>query len=470
MKYKILTALLFIYLFNLNSFSQCPGSLSNDWNLPMNFPNQTLTCLHDLNKNYLYVAGKDQGLLIYDLTNVNSPVLIHTIPDDSLLNLDVNNLFQEGNYLYLALGNIFDNSEHSGMAIVDITVPSSSFVTDTWQFTDFSGAGIVKVQGDYAFLGAMQNGIIILNTANKNNIQFVSQFIPDLSFPTVNPDTVKYNARGMEIVNDILYLCFDAGGLRILNIHDKQTPIETGRYSLPFLNTHPRAYNNIVVDDSLAYITIDYCGLEILNVSDTSSINQVGWWNPWDCGTSTNNWFNSRGHSNELKLIKDCKLVFMSTGKSQINVVNVSNPSLPDSCTMYGSISDQTGTWGLDVYHDKIFACYIFVPLGIPFYSNCAGIKMISWDNPCENYVYEAEQKNHINIYPIPSNELLNIEFTKISSGKISISNNLGEIILQSSYHDNNVQINIDELPTGIYYTNLTDEQGSQSFTKVLKQ
>ena len=95
---------------------------------------------------------------------------------------------------------------------------------------------------------------------------------------------------------------------------------------------------------------------------------------------------------------------------------------------------------------------------------------MISWDNPCENYVYEAEQKNHINIYPIPSNELLNIEFTKISSGKISISNNLGEIILQSSYHDNNVQINIDELPTGIYYTNLTDEQGSQSFTKVLKQ
>lgn len=455
MKNKIIASLVVVFLFQLQSFAQCPGSLTHDWDIAMTFPNQTLTCLHDLNKNYLYVAGKEQGLLIYDLTNINSPVLSLTIPDDSLLNLDVNSLTQDGNYLYLALGNIFDLSQNSGMAIIDISIPALAHVTDTWEFSGFSGSGIVKVQGDFAYLGAMQNGLIILNVSDKNNIQFVSQFIPDLSFPSANPDTLKYNARGMEIVGDILYLCFDAGGLRIINIHDKQNPIETGRYSLPFLNTHPRAYNNIVVDDSIAYITIDYCGLEILNVGDTSNITQVGWWNPWNCATATNWWLNSRGHTNELQYVKDCKLVFMSTGKSQINVVDVSNPATPDSCTMFGSQTDQQGTWGLDVYQDKIFACYIFVPLGIPFQSNWAGVKMISWNNSCDTYVDTEPKKNSKNIFPNPTNGKILIHDYVFS--KIVVLNSIGEpVLVESNIHE----ISLEKFSSGIYFIRLFDETG----------
>ncbi len=455
MKNKIITCLLFIFLFPLKSSAQCPGSLTHDWDIPMTFPNQTLTCLHDLNKNYLYVAGKEQGLLIYDLSTINSPVLALAIPNDLLLNLDVNSLTQDGNYLYLALGNIFDESEHSAMAIIDISIPASAYVTDTWEFNGFSGAGIVKVQGDFAYLGAMQNGLIILDVANKYNIQFVSQYIPDLSFPSANPDTLKYNARGMEIIGDILYLCFDAGGLRIINIHDKQNPVETGRYCLPFLNTHPRAYNNIVMDDSLAYITIDYCGLEILNVGDTSNITQVGWWNPWDCATASNWWLNSRGHTNELRYVKDCKLIFISTGKSQINVVDVSNPSAPDSCTMYGTQADLQGTWGLDVYQDKIFACYIFVPLGIPFQSNWAGVKMISWNNACEDYVEDVDQYSSISVFPNPT--IGNVFIRDFIPSKIIILNTIGQSILVEDKDD---VISFENFSAGIYFIRLFDDQG----------
>ncbi len=471
MKNKFNLIILVFFLFQLKSFSQCPGLLIPDWEIPMTFPNQTLSCLHDLNKNYLYVAGKDQGLLIYDLTNLSLPVLVLNIPGDSLLNLDVNSLTQDGNYLYLAIGNIFDNSQHSGMAIIDITAPASAFVCDVWQFSGWSGSGIVKVQGDYAFLGAMQNGLIILNVADKNNIQFVSQFIPDLSFPTINPDTLKYNARGMHVIDDVIYLCFDAGGLRIINVHDKLNPFETGRYSLPFLNNHPRAYNNIVVDDSLAYITIDYCALEILNIDDTSNITQTGWWNPWDCASSTNWWLNSRGHTNEIKFVKDCNLVFMSTGKSQINVVDVSNPAAPDSCTMFGSQLDQQGTWGLDVYDDKIFACYIFVPLGIPFQSNWAGVKMISWNNACADYVKDLNQYLTSEVFPVPSEGEIYIKFKNNTSAELEIANTIGTIIQRVKVtNEKKIQFLNSSFTDGIYFLKIEYQNGTSEIKKIVIQ
>lgn len=475
MKNKLIAVVLVVTLLHFRSFSQCPGALTHDWDIPMTFPNQTMTCVHDLNKDFLYVAGKEQGLLIYDLSNINSPALALNIPSDSLLGLDNISITQDGNYLYLALGNIFDDSQHSGMAIIDVTVPAQAHVTDVWQLNSVSGAGIVKVQGNYAFLGAMKNGLIILNVADKNNIQFVSQFIPDLSFPTANPDTAKYNARGMQVIGDILYLCFDAGGLRIINIHDKQNPVQTGEYSLQFLNTHPRAYNNIVVSDSLAYITIDYCGLEILNVSDTSNITQVGWWNPWDCGTATNNWFNSRGHSNELRLVKNCGLVFMSTGKSQINVVDVSDPAAPDSCTMFGTQADQTGTWGLDVWHNKVFGCYIFVPLGIPFFSNWAGVKMLAWNNVCDDYVNEVATDFSFNIFPNPVSEQLTVNSSQLAGSKITVTDFLGremfrEITNQKSSTGLREKIlNLKSFAAGVYFIKVTSEKGMSVTQRFIK-
>jgi hypothetical protein len=325
---------------------------------------------------YLYVANKEAGLKIYDITDLKKPKLVITISTKSFASLHVMNLTQDGNYIYLAIGNHFNNKQSSGMAIVDVTDPAKALFVSYWSLPSSSGgSGIVKVQGNYAYLGAMGNGLIILDITDKKKIKFVSQFVPDINYPDPKPKKSLFNARGMQVNDDLVYLCYDAGGLRIINTKDKVHPVEIGRYSNPVMNGKPRAYNNIVIDDDLAYIAADYCGMEILNVKDPSNIRSVGWWNPYGC--PTNNWFSSPVHANEIAYNKECKLVFLSTGKSDLDVIKVSGPVNPSLCKEFGGPNNKMGTWGVSQYKDRIFLSYICAV--IPFSSNWTGIKILTY-------------------------------------------------------------------------------------------
>lgn len=82
---------------------------------------------------YLYIANKEAGLVIYDISNASFPTLAAEVPISLLGGLEVMNLTQEGSYLYLCLGNTFNNTQHSGMAIIDVSTPQSPIVTDYWE-------------------------------------------------------------------------------------------------------------------------------------------------------------------------------------------------------------------------------------------------------------------------------------------------------------------------------------------------
>ena len=338
-----------------------------------------LTMQHDQQGlPYLYVANKEAGLKVYNITDIKKPKLVATVSTKSFASLHVTNLTQDGNYLYLAIGNHFNNKQASGMAIVDITDPVKPVFISYWTLANSSGgSGIVKVQGSYAYLGAMGNGLIILDITDKKKIKFVSQFIPDINYPDPKPKKSLFNARGMQVKDDLVYLCYDAGGLRIINTKDKANPVEIGRYSNPVMNGKPRAYNNIVVENDLAYIAVDYCGMEILNIKDPASISAVGWWNPYGC--PTNNWFTSPVHANEIAYNKDCNLIFLSTGKSDLDIINVSDPANPVLCKEFGGPNNNMGTWGVSIYKDKVFLSYTCAI--IPFASNWTGIKLLTYSN-----------------------------------------------------------------------------------------
>ena len=59
----------------------------------------------------------------------------------------------------------------------------------------------------------MKYGIVILNINDKNNISMESRFVPDVNYPTKNPNPDLYNASGMEVKNNVIYLCYDAYAL-----------------------------------------------------------------------------------------------------------------------------------------------------------------------------------------------------------------------------------------------------------------
>lgn len=446
-------------------------SITHQADIASTCPFITITMMHDeLNRPYLYVANTTGGLTIYNISAIATPSLVATVPTSLFDTLNVMNVSQSGNYLYLALGNSFTNPQKGGMAIVDVTNPATPSVTDYYVVpSSASGGGIVKVEGNYAYLGAMKSGLVILDVTNKSNIQFVSQFIPDINYPPIsNPNPNYYNARGMEVKNSIVYLCYDGGGIRIINCTNKSTPVQTGRWCNPVMYTpfdHPKAYNNLVLDDTLLYVAVDYCGLEVLNISDTGNIKLHGWWNPYNC--PNNNWFSSPSHANEIQYEKNCKRIFLSTGKSDMMVIDVANPAQPDSCNFYGGVSNNIGTWGVGLYQNEIYLSYICT-FGIPFASNWTGVKILTY-NSCAVGIEELSAEG-ITIFPIPASDKITIDFRHLSTPfKLTLVNTLGQLFYPSfKQSENKAEIDVSGLNSGCYFikVNSDGKEFTQKFVK----
>ncbi|MCB9240834.1 MAG: hypothetical protein H6608_06875 [Flavobacteriales bacterium] len=371
---------------------------------------QVMTLTADLNgKPYLYVANKSAGLVIHDLS-AKDPRKVAQLPIDSFDKLEVMGVSHYGEKLYLALGNFFSTKEASGMAIVDISNPEKPSVNGLWKHSaGTEGASQVVVHGSTAYLAAFSHGIFILDISNPSNIQLISQFVPNLNFPDSPPDSTKINARGMVLENDVIYLSYDAGGIRIINVSNPAKPRETGRYSNPVMNKKPRAYNNAVKYGKYLFCGVDYCGMEVLDVSDTTSITQVSWWNPWKCHESPLNWFSSNGHVNEVRMDTLEQKLFVSTGKSDLMVIDVSDPTHPDSCSTYGGIANNIGTWGLSIYDNNVYLAYICTL--VPFTSNWTGVKHLKFDRSTTSANHRLTV-NPPNIYPNPAGigETINID------------------------------------------------------------
>ncbi len=453
------------------NFSQCviPATLTKQGEKAMTTPilNHNMSARRDssASKPYLYVAAKAQGLQIYNISSLSTPVFAASVAVSALSNLDVNSVTQSGNYLFLALGDIFSKTaQNSGMAIVNITNPNSPTVTSVYSFTATSGTGFVAVEGNYAYLAAMQNGLIVLDVTNKSAPVFVSRIIPNVNFPKNAPNATeldKINARSMVVKNSIVYLCYDAGGLRIINATTKTNLKETGRYSNPALLTRPRAYNNLVLNDSLVYVACDYAGMEVLKIKDTANISLTGWWNPWNAHLTSNTWFNSPGHTNEIEFDAGCKMLFMSAGKSDLMAVSVANPALPDSCSQYGSKLDSSGTWGLGKYQNQIYLCYISTwPLYIPFRSEWSGVKILTYNNACFTGINEFKKENSFTVYPNPASQELFVK-SENENGTLVMYNLIGEIVLKTDVRKGENKLNIAEINTGSYFYKIKSTEGT---------
>jgi hypothetical protein len=434
--------------------------------LPSDCAHMTMTMLHDQEgRPFLYVAGKEGGLRVYSLDNLDQPQLVASLPVTEWENLDVMNLSQDGENLYLALGNHFSQNQQGGMAIIDMADPTEPMVTDYWVFPElYGGAGIVQVAGNFAYLGAMKHGLVILDVSDKSDITFVSLFQPDIYYPDPNPDPDKFNARGLTVRDHKVYLCYDAGGLRIIDVQDPTQPEEIGRYANPALNGKPRAYNNIVLDDDLAYIATDCNGMEILNIADPDNITLISWWNPWHCDDNPLNWFFSPGHANEIFLNRDCHWVFLSTGKSDMYVVDVSNPAAPDSCHIYGGIDNGIGTWGVSSYADRIFLSYVCA--AIPFGSDWTGVKVLTYNNPCLEAVEDLDPVSW-QVYPNPAADHIFVTSNDITKpALVQVSDALGNRLLQFTSEGNVSEVDVSKWPGGMYFVLVI--QGDMRFVRSL--
>ncbi len=348
---------------------------------PDSFSAPTLSSRIDrLGRPYLYMACKDSGVVTLDITDPSSPVVVARHLPADFNGLNVMSLEQAGELLYVCLGNFQSGDQAAGLAIMDVSDPAEPFVLDVWDggTTYTEGSAVVLIHEGLAYLGAMEDGIIVLDVGDPSLITFVSSYQPDPTWPGIS--TYAPNARGMAISGEVLYLCYDAGGLRAIDISIPIALSEIGRYlnpDIPIL-TNP-AYNNVVVIGDRAYCTIDYCGIEVVDIGDPANMTQVAWLNPWNCIGLT--WFGSDGHANEVITSHNDSLLFVSGADTEILVYDISEGDMPVLKGGYMQPNDSASTWGLDVFGDLVVGNFINNH-GLafqPYDSKYGGVVLYDW-------------------------------------------------------------------------------------------
>jgi len=306
----------------------------------------------------------------------------------------------------------------------------------------------VIVQGNYAYLAALDDGIIILDISNVNNIHFCSH----LNMTTITCLNNNH-ARGLYLSNDTLLVANDCGGLRVVDVTNKYAPVQTGSYKNAAYGSGIPYYNHVWRLGDHAYIPVDYCGFEVDNVANPAAITNEAMWNPFGCNSG--NWNGAPMHANEITWVSPAANAFMlSGGDSEVLAFDPSNPMQPRLMGAWGPPNDSTGAWGIDVYNGLVAIGTIKTP--VPFYSVHGGLQLLSW-NLILGTDDQQFQTSALKLCPNPATSVCTIALpeTKDASFTIDVMDVMGRVvkteIVNANITGRNAEIDLGDLSAGVY-------------------
>lgn len=447
--------ILLLLLINSNlSFSQI-DSVAIHMESELEFPSQFLQLkssiasrIDNRNNGILYSANLIFGLGIYDISSPSNIEPLLNMEINEFEGLSVSTIQQVDNQLFVGLGDFQKENPASGLAILDVTTPENPTISDIWTSENFiHGVSHLDIYDGIAYLSMMDDGLLILDVSNAEDIQFVSSYLPDLTFPSTSNG--HHQGRGITKVGDTLFYTFDRGGLRAIDVSDIYHPEEVKKYiNSDLISKATAAYNDVVVIGNYAYVSVDYCGLEVLDIS-TEPWTLVEWYDPVDCQGF--NWFGADVHTNELVTACDDSLLFVSGGNSEVIAFDISNPAELIRVGSFFELDNELAAYGLHVLDDQISVSYINNPLNIPYVGNWGGLKMLSFSKMTSTSLNDVETSKAPLFFPNPAAS--NIQFEHFDHIKeLCLFNLEGSHIENLSFADlENGQIDINHLPSGTY-------------------
>ena len=415
-----------------------------------------------LGRPYVYLATKEAGLVIFDISNLMNPQPMATVPNSLLGNLKVSSIAQDSNYLFVGLGD-FESGQTSGLAIINISAPLFPVLVDQWDSAVFDG-GVAQViwQGNYAYLAGMTKGVIILDISNKQDIRYVSDILPDTSFGT---HAYTYHSRGLCLNHDTLLVADDNGGLRVIDVTNKQIPVETGKFISPSIeaNGNHVFYNHVQRRGNYAYCAMDYCSWSVVDVSNPAAMNEVAWHNTWSA-VNAFDWFGSPGHTNEVVFDQQNDVMMVSGTSTEVLAFDPSVPAQPRIMGTYGNPNDSIGSYGVDVFGNLVAIAIVHNPFNWPYNSIEGGLQLLSW-----NLITSSEeisiQDNSLKLFPNPSKEKCTIALPASTDEifTIEIFDMTGRIVKTQNANvktnGRNAELEIANLPNGIYSVRVSGEK-----------
>ncbi|MBL7776353.1 MAG: hypothetical protein JNK89_10155, partial [Saprospiraceae bacterium] len=285
--------------------------------------------------------------------------------------------------LYVSLGGFAGLfPQKAGLAVIDVSNPAQAVVTGLWSDPAFDrGCAAVRVDGNYAYLGAMDKGVIVVDISNPAAPKLVSKAELDPDWPHPPGIFTEPHARGFAVRGDEVWTCFDAGALRLVNVFDKQNPVEAYKYVNEDIEAAGQiAYNTAIIAGNYLYAAVDYCGIDIVDISKPEQPVNAGWINPWNCNNV--NWNGRPGHTNQLATACNNQLLFASGADTEVLAWSLANPTQPHLIGQHATLLDSAATWGIDVNDSLVALAFVWNPLNIPYIAKKGGIQLLRWSCP----------------------------------------------------------------------------------------
>ncbi len=418
---------------------------------------------------YLYTAGVEYGARIYDISDPAAPVEELALWPASFAGLKPTNLCQVGDLLYVSLGGFQGVTQSAGLAVLDVSDPTNATVLGQWDSAAFSsGASIVRVRNGLAYLGAMDKGLVILDVNDPAAIAFLSAFVPDPAWPGL----VSYppNARGIDFKGDTVLLGYDAGALRAIDVSVPAQPVEVAHYLNPLQPAATAdAYNNVRVVGDLCFVATDFCGFEVVDITDVSAMQQLAWVDPWNCNGGS--WFGSDGHTNELITAAGDSLLFLSGADSEVLVYDISSPAQPTLVGGFIHPNDSAVAWGVDVRDSLVAVSYIDNSLVLfppqPYYANKGGFQLLSWAMDLVTGSGAIGEAHLSAPWPNPTDGPLHV-MGPVGAG-IVVRDLLGVVHRRGRMGLAVEEIDLTGLGAGLYVVELLTARGGAAFRVVLR-
>lgn len=245
----------------------------------------------EVSGNYAYVAGQDEGLIIFDISDPRRPVQSARL---STLGRTYK-VFLDGNRAYIADGSY-------GMRLVDITNPANPVLISHFYSADT--VFDITASSAYAYLAEWNSGLEIVDMSDPANPVRASLL-----------DTPG-EAMGLFIKGDLAYIADGANGLVIADISDKHKPVILGRAA-----TRDSAHDVTVIEE-VAYVADGYAGLQIVDVSDPAHPILIA-------GHDT------QGKSYEVRVRNG--IAYIADWISGIQIFDVSDPANPELLSNYNT-------------------------------------------------------------------------------------------------------------------------------------
>lgn len=419
-----------------------------------------------MGRPYVYGASIDLGMVTFDISNLLNPFPMDTLTPAELGGFGTKATWvqQQQDTLYVATGGFQFGNYRAGLTTWDFTNPNAPVFLDKWDSAAFmNGCSQVLIQGNYAYLAAMENGVIILDITDASNIRFVSQ----LTLSTLPNTGYTPNARGLFLSNDTLVVSFDGGGVRIVDVSTKSAPVQIGAFLDPApwsQDTLYSFYNHAWCNGRHCFFPIDYAGLEVVDISSPAAMQSEAYQNIWSLHGGIGPWYGADGHTNEIAWTGASTNVLMISGAdSQVLAYDPSDPAQPRMMGWWGAPNtDNLAAWGIDEYNGLVVCGYIRdVFANQPYYSTYGGIQLLSWTLITDDNNIEAATPT-IEVYPNPASGICTIALPGSTADEFTIEvvDVAGRVVMTQVAdpleNGRNAYVDVSALTPGAYFINVS--------------